>query len=99
MVGGDVVGVVVDESGELGEGGGGVALGVVLHGEAVAGEIVGGVGGEDFGEGGDLVHELMVRGDGAGWQVFRTEFDHGLERGARFRTMARDRSRLGGLMR
>jgi hypothetical protein len=29
----------------------------VLHREAVAGEGVGGVGGEDFGEGGDLVHE------------------------------------------
>jgi hypothetical protein len=29
----------------------------VFHGEAVAGEGVGGVGGEDFGEGGDLVHE------------------------------------------
>jgi hypothetical protein len=73
LVGGNVVGVVVDESGELGEGSVGVALGVVLHGEAVAGEVVGGVGGEDFGEGGDLgvgVHGLMVRGDGGGWQVF-----------------------------
>jgi hypothetical protein len=57
LVGGDVVGVVVDEGGELGEGKVGVALGVVLHREAVAGEGVGGVGGEDFGEGGDLVHE------------------------------------------
>ena len=33
----------------------------VFHGEAVAGEGVGGVGLQDFGEGGDLVHELMVR--------------------------------------
>jgi hypothetical protein len=32
----------------------------VLHGETVAGEGVGGVGGEDFGEGGNLVHLLMV---------------------------------------
>src|SRR5438309_709955 len=46
-----------------------VALGVVFHGEAVAGEGVGGVGGEDFGEGGDLVHDLMVRCCGCGWQV------------------------------
>ncbi len=60
LVGGDVVGVVLDEGGEFGEGEIGVALGGVLHGEAVAGEGVGGVGGEDFGEGGDLVHELMV---------------------------------------
>ena len=61
LVARDIVGVVVDESGELGEGEIGVALGVVFHGEAVAGKGVGGVGGEDFGEGGDLVHDLMVR--------------------------------------
>ena len=66
LVGGDVVGVVVDEGGEFGEGEVGVALGVVFHGEAVAGEGVGGVGGEDFGEGGDLVHELMVASGWAG---------------------------------
>jgi hypothetical protein len=48
---------VVDEGGELGEGEVSVALSVVLHREAVAGEGVGGVGGEDFGEGCDLVHE------------------------------------------
>jgi hypothetical protein len=41
----------------------------VLHGQAVAGEGVGGVGGKDFGEGGDLVHDLMVRCCGWGWQV------------------------------
>jgi hypothetical protein len=41
----------------------------VLHGEAVAGEGVGGVCGEDFVEGGDLVHELMVRCGGCRWQV------------------------------
>jgi hypothetical protein len=60
LVAGDVIGVVVDEGGEFGESEVGVALGVVFHCEAVAGEGVGGVGGEDFGEGGDLVHELMV---------------------------------------
>jgi len=60
LVGGDIVGVVVDEGGELGEGEVGVALGVVLHREAVTGEGVGGVGGENFGEGGNLVHDLMV---------------------------------------
>ena len=43
LVGGDVVGIVLDEAGELGEGGVGVALRVVLHGEAIAGEGVGGV--------------------------------------------------------
>jgi hypothetical protein len=32
----------------------------VLHREAVTGEGVGGVGGENFGEGGNLVHDLMV---------------------------------------
>jgi hypothetical protein len=62
LVGWDVVGIVVDEGGELREGEVGVALGVVLHGEAVAGEGVGGVGGEDFGEGGDLVHGAMISG-------------------------------------
>jgi len=55
---------VVDEGGEFGEGEVGVALGAVLHSQAVAGEGVGGVGGEDFGEGGDLVHDLMVLGCG-----------------------------------
>jgi len=63
---------VVDEGGELCKGDFGAALADVLHGEAVAGEGVGGVGGEDFGEGGDLgvgVHELMVRFVEDGWQV------------------------------
>ena len=64
LVGGNVVGVVMDEGGEFGEGEVGVALGVVFHGEAVAGEGVGGVSGEDLGEGGDLVHELMVASGG-----------------------------------
>jgi hypothetical protein len=63
LIGGDVVGVVVDEGAELGEGEVGVALCVVLHREAVAGEGVGGVDGKDFGEGCDLVHEF----DGAVW--------------------------------
>jgi hypothetical protein len=72
LVGGDVVGTVLDEGGELGEGDVGVAPADLLHGEAIAGEGVGGVGCEDFGEGGDLgvgVHELMVRFGGWGWQV------------------------------
>jgi hypothetical protein len=69
LIGGNVVGVVVDKSGELGESKVGVALCVVLHGEAVAGKGVGWVGDEDFGEGGDLVHELMVRCGEGGWQV------------------------------
>jgi len=69
LVGGDVVGVVVDEGREFGESEFAVALSVVLHSEAVAGEGVGGVGGEDFGEGCDLVHELMVRCGEVGWQV------------------------------
>ncbi len=43
LVGGDVVGVVGDAGGELGEGGFGVVLGEVFHGEAVAGEGVVGV--------------------------------------------------------
>ena len=65
LVAGDVVGVVVDESGEFGESEVGVALRVVFHGEAVAGEGVGGVGGEDLGEGGDLVHELRGASGGS----------------------------------
>jgi hypothetical protein len=60
---------VSDETGELGEGEVGVALCVVFHSQAVACEGVGRVGGKDFGEGGDLVHVLMVRcGEGC-WQV------------------------------
>ena len=56
----DVVWVVVDKGGEFVEGEVAVALSVVLHGEAVAGEGVSRVGGKDFGEGGDLIHDLMV---------------------------------------
>jgi hypothetical protein len=41
----------------------------VLHGKAVAGEGVGGVELQKLGEGGDLVHEVMVRCLGWGWQV------------------------------
>lgn len=59
----------MNEGGELGEGEIGVALGVVLHGEAVAGKGVGGVELQEFGESGDLIHELMVRCCGWGWQV------------------------------
>ena len=69
LVGGDVGGVVLDEGGELGEGDGGVALTEVFHGETVAREGVGWVELKDFVEGGDLVHELMVRVGGWGWQV------------------------------
>jgi hypothetical protein len=69
---------VVDEGGEFGEGVVGGALGVVFHGEAVAGEGVGGVGGEDFGEGGNLVHDLMVRFGGGYWQAWGLNTDlHG----------------------
>jgi hypothetical protein len=60
LVARDVVGVVVDKGDEFVEGEVSVALSVVLHGEAIAGEGVGGVGGEDFGEGSDLIHDLMV---------------------------------------
>ena len=49
------------QAGELGEGGVGVALRRVLHGEAVAGEGVGGIELEDFVERGELVHRLIVR--------------------------------------
>jgi hypothetical protein len=69
LVGGNVVGVVLDERGEFCEGGVGLALADVLHGKAVAGEGVGGVGLQNFGEGGDLVHALMVRCGTWGWQV------------------------------
>jgi hypothetical protein len=65
LVGGDVVGVVLDEDGEFGECGFSVAVGGVFHGEAVAGEGVGGVKLEDFVQGCDLVHVGMVRF--AGW--------------------------------
>lgn len=72
LIGRNVVGVVLDEGVELGECVVSVALGDVLHGQAVAGEGVDGVGCEDFGEGGDFsvgVHELMVRFGGWDWQV------------------------------
>jgi hypothetical protein len=75
LVGRDVVGIVVDEGGELGEGCVGVALADVLHGEAVTGEGVGGVDCDDFSEGGYLVHELMVASGGLcdsawwGWAI------------------------------
>jgi len=63
LVGGDVVGGVGDEGGELGEGGVGIALSDEFHGEAIAGEGVGGVEGEDFLECNDLVHKAMISGD------------------------------------
>ncbi len=69
LIGGDVGRVVLDEGGELGERGGCISVAEVFHGEAVAGEGVGGVELKDFVEGGDLVHELMVRVGGWGWQV------------------------------
>ena len=48
LVGGDVVGGLVDEAIELGQALGGAGLRDVLHGEAVAGEGVGGVELEDL---------------------------------------------------
>jgi hypothetical protein len=75
LVGGDVGGVVLDEGGELGEGDVGFALAEMFHGEAVAGEGVGGVELKDFVEGRDLIHELMVRFGGGGWQVERLNTD------------------------
>ena len=56
LVGGDVVGVVLDADAELGEGDFGVVLAEVFHGEAVAGEGVDGIEEEDFIECGDFVH-------------------------------------------
>ena len=75
LVGGNVVGVVLDERGEFCEGGVGLALADVLHGKPVAGEGVGGVELEDFGECGDLVHALMVRCGIWGWQVSGWDID------------------------
>jgi hypothetical protein len=69
LVGGDVARIVLDEGGEFGESAGGVAVAEVFHGEAVAGEGVGGVELEDFVKGSDLVHELMVRCGRSSWQV------------------------------
>jgi hypothetical protein len=69
LVGGDVVGIVADEGGELGEGGFGATLAEVFHGEAVAGEGVGGVELKEFIAGCDLVHASMVGGGLWGWQV------------------------------
>ena len=62
LVGGHVVGIVLDAGGELGEGGVGIALRDVLHGEAVAGEGVGGIELQDFVERGELVHSLDCSG-------------------------------------
>jgi hypothetical protein len=55
-----VVGIVLDAGGECGEGGVGVALREVLHGEAVAGEGVGRIELQDFVERGELVHPLIL---------------------------------------
>ena len=60
LVGGDVVRVAGDAGGEFREGGMGVAEGDVLHGETVAGEGVGGVELEDFCEGCELVHGVIL---------------------------------------
>ena len=48
LISGDIVGIVADEGCEFGEGGFGVSPGIVFHGEAVAGEGVGGVELQDF---------------------------------------------------
>lgn len=61
LVGGDVVGRVLEDGVVLGERLIRVAFGGVGHGEAVTGEGVGGILLEDLGEGSDLVHGLMVR--------------------------------------
>ncbi len=61
LVGGDVVGVEGDEVVELGEGFGDAGLGDVFHSEAVAGEGVAGVLGQDLGEHCELVHLASVR--------------------------------------
>jgi len=59
----------MDEGGEFGEGGVGLSLADVFHCQAIAGEGVGRVGVEDFGEGCGLVHLLMVLCCRVGWQV------------------------------
>jgi len=48
LVGGDVVGVVLDAGGELGEGGVGVALADVFHGKAIASKGIGRVHLQEF---------------------------------------------------
>ena len=53
--------MLVDADGELGEGDFGVALGEVLHGEAVAGEGVGGIEQQDFVERGEFVHGEVLQ--------------------------------------
>jgi hypothetical protein len=60
LEGGHIVGIVLDAGGEGGEGGFGIALGEVLHGEAVAGEGVGRIELQDFVERGELVHTWIV---------------------------------------
>lgn len=69
LVARDIIGIVLDEGVEFDEGLIGVVFSDVGHGEAVAGEGVCGVLLEDLGEEGDLVHGLMVRCGGRGWQV------------------------------
>lgn len=56
LVGRNVIRVVLDEAGELGEGEVGVALGNMFHCEAVAGKGIRRVQLQNFVEGGDLVH-------------------------------------------
>jgi len=62
LVRGDVVGGVADEDVKLSERGLGVATRDMFHGEAVAGEGVGGIELEDFIERGEFVHGSILRG-------------------------------------
>jgi acyl-CoA hydrolase len=63
LVGGDVVGVVGDAAFELGESLGDAGLGDEFHGQAVAGEGVGGVLGEDLQKHCELVHVSILKTD------------------------------------
>ena len=60
LIGGDVVGVVVDEGAEFSECSGGIALRGVLHRETVTREGVAWVELEDLVECGDLVHTAIL---------------------------------------
>lgn len=69
LVGGDVVGTVPNERGELAERLVGLPLGGVGHGQPVAGEGVGGVLFKYLREKSNTVHNVMVRRRTWSWQA------------------------------
>lgn len=78
LVGGDVVGMVVDECVELSEGGGVVAVRDMLHRQAVTREGIAGIEFKNLVECGDLVHKFILEPRFRG--IGKTQSNHGFAR-------------------